>query len=110
MCSTVAGLPVGGGYTRGGAAGRPGFGAFDPRGPPPPMPPNFDRGFQQRGGYGDCSRDRDRRPGYGFDRPANGSAHGARCDDFGAGRDRQCPPGAAGPRVPRWPGVSPPCH
>ena len=68
----VAGLPVGGGYTRGGAAGRPGFGAFDPRGPPPPMPPNFDRGFQQRGGYGDCSRDR--RTGYGFDRPANGSA------------------------------------
>jgi len=39
-------------FQRGGAGGRPGFGgAFDPRGPPPPMPPTFDRGFQ-RGGYG----------------------------------------------------------
>ena len=113
--SAVAGLPVGGGYTRGGAAGRPGFGAFDPRGPPPPMPPNFDRGFQQRGGYGDGNRDHDRRTGYGFDRPANGSAHGARCDDFGvrawpapgAGRTASA---AADPRVPRWPELSSPCH
>ncbi|XP_037076092.1 ATP-dependent RNA helicase DDX3X-like isoform X1 [Pollicipes pollicipes] len=83
----------GGAFTRGAAAGRPAFGGgFDPRGPPPPMPPAFDRGFS-RGGYGERDRDRDRWTGYGFsDRPANGfGGRGGRFDragDFGFGDRR----------------------
>ncbi|XP_037089682.1 ATP-dependent RNA helicase bel-like [Pollicipes pollicipes] len=42
----------GGGRPGYGGGGRPGYGGgYDPRGPPPPMPSSFDRGYS-RGGYG----------------------------------------------------------
>ncbi|XP_037076094.1 putative ATP-dependent RNA helicase Pl10 isoform X3 [Pollicipes pollicipes] len=85
----------GGAFTRGAAAGRPAFGGgFDPRGPPPPMPPAFDRGFS-RGGFGGRGGRFDRAGDFGF-----GDRRGGSNNWNSYGRNNNSRSGGSG--VVRW--------